>query len=82
MKKRILCVLIFTIIAATIGIGGIAGTASAYDLTISDWGIEYFNKLDTGIYWYTDADNDVPTSDYEVKKDKPTIVFTHGWKPQ
>lgn len=82
MKKKILCVLIFTIIAATVGIGGIAGTASAYDLTISDWGIEYFNKLDTGIYWYTDADNDVPTSDYEVKKDKPTIVFTHGWKPQ
>lgn len=82
MKKRIIGIILCVVTAAVVGVCGATVNAFAYDLTISDWGIEYFNKLDTGIYWYADPDDDVPTADYTVKKDKPTIIFTHGWKPQ
>ncbi len=81
MKKKIIGIILCVATAAMVGVCGTTASAFAYDLTISDWGIEYFNKLDTGIYWYANPDDDVPTSDYTVQKDKPTIIFTHGWKP-
>ena len=54
--------------------------AEARDITISDMGLEYFNKLDTGIYWYTKKGQHVPTKT-PIDKNKPTIIYTHGWKP-
>ncbi|MCR4661992.1 MAG: hypothetical protein K5765_08375 [Clostridia bacterium] len=55
--------------------------AEAKNLTISDWGIEYFNKLDTGVYWFTEKNQKVPTKDAEIDKTKPTFIYAHGWKP-
>ena len=81
MKKKALITLLCVMIAATLGVGMATASASAFDTTIDDWGIEYFNQLDYGIYWYADPDNPVPTSDYTVDKTKPTILYTHGWKP-
>ncbi len=81
MKRKILAVILCVMTAAAIGVSGAVAAASAYDLTIEQWGIEYFNKLDCGLYWYSDVNDDVPTKDYVFDKNKPTIVYTHGWKP-
>src|SRR5574344_2913228 len=55
------------------------GTALAYNTTISEWGIEHFNQLDCGLYWYVSGSR-IPTSEYSVKKDAPTVIFAHGLK--
>ena len=54
--------------------------ALAFDTTVDDWGIDTFNKLDYGIYWYNGISR-TPTADYEIDKTKPTLIYTHGWKP-
>lgn len=54
--------------------------ALAFDTTVEDWGIDTFNKLDYGIYWYNGISR-TPTADYEIDKTKPTLIYTHGWKP-
>jgi hypothetical protein len=82
LPAALLCLAIAFSFAATLGValGAPSGeTASAYDTTIDDWGLDYFDRLDTGIYWYT-SESDIPTSDYTVKGDKPTVIFTHGLK--
>lgn len=56
--------------------------AAARDLTMKDWGIEHFDRLDVGIYWYSETGGKVPMRDCEPKKDAPTLIFAHGWKPQ
>ncbi len=81
MKRKILGVILCVATAAIIGICGVTATAMAYDLTMEQWGIEYFNKLDCGLYWYNDANNDVPVKDYVFDENKPTVIYTHGWKP-
>ena len=79
--KKLTLVLIIAVVSATCAIGVSGITASAWDTTIDDWGLEYFSELDYGIYWYTANDNVVPTEEYTVNKNAPTMIFTHGWKP-
>ena len=81
MKRKILITILTVAVLATLGIASVTTAASAYDTTIEEWGEEYFNKLDYGLYWYTEKDNPIPSKDYEIDPNKPTLIYTHGWKP-
>ena len=80
MKKKIFGLILCVAIAACIGVTGATG-AFAYDTTISEWGIEHYNQLDVGLFWYTEIDQVIPVSDYKIDPSKPTIIYAHGWKP-
>ena len=82
MKLKKLSILLLGVIIATsmaVSVSGIS--ALAYDTTPEDWGAETFSELNYGIYWYDGSDSIVPTKDYQINKDAPTIIYTHGWKP-
>ena len=82
MKLKKLSILLLGVIIATsmaVSVSGIS--ALAYDTTPEDWGAETFSELNYGIYWYDGSDSIVPTKDYAINKDAPTIIYTHGWKP-
>lgn len=80
MKKRIILLILCVAIAACLGVSSAVG-AFAYDTTIEEWGVEHFNQLDVGLFWYTEKDQRIPVADYTVDTTKPTIIYTHGWKP-
>ena len=82
MRRRFLGLILIVAVCACLGTGvAVTSSASAYDTTISDWGLNYFNSLNYGIYWYTDPNEKVPTKEYKIDPTKPTIIYTHGWKP-
>ena len=44
-----------------------------------DWEPNTFTELNYGLYWYT-ADSPIPKKSNPVDKNKPTLIFAHGWK--
>lgn len=81
MKRKVLITMLVVAVIATLGIASVTTAASAYDTTIEEWGEEYFNKLNYGLYWYAEKDNPIPSKDYRIDPNKPTLIYTHGWKP-
>ena len=81
MKKKIFVMTVIVAMAVVLGIGSAVTSAFAYDTTIEEWGVEYFEKNTTGLYWYVKKDGAIPTTEYKADPTKPTIIYTHGWKP-
>lgn len=82
MKKKIFVMTVIVAMAVVLGVGSVlTTTAFAYDTTIEEWGSEFFEKNTTDLYWYVEKNGTIPTTEYKVDPSKPTIIYTHGWKP-